>query len=185
MLLQIPEITRLFETLGASPYGALPLTHLQHALQCAQFAERANSPPELVAAALLHDIGHLLASYAEELPANADDGHQYIALPLLRGMFPDAVTEPIRLHVDAGRYLCAMDSTYWTTLSSASRKSLSAQGGPFSASEATLFIRRPYAREAVALHRWDVQASAPLARTSEWSHFLPVLHRFGAPAPAV
>ena len=182
MLQQIAEITRIFQVYGASPYGAEAVTHMQHALQCAYLAERANSRPELVAAALLHDMGHLLGCYAEELPPDADDGHQTIAPRFLHSLFPDAVIEPIRLHVDAGRYLSAMDSAHWSALSSTSRKNLTARGGPFTASEATTFIRRPYAPDAVALHRWDEQARNPLARTPGWSHFLPMLHRLDTTA---
>lgn len=181
MVLHIDEITRLFETHGKACYQGEAIDQLQHALQCAHLAERAGAAPELVAAALLHDLGHLLAAYAERLPDGSDDGHHYTAIPYLRGLFPDAVLEPIRLHVDAKRYLCAVDSAHWSRLSPTARRSLALQGGPFSASEATLFIRRPHADGAVLIRRWDENAKDPLARPPNWSHFVPVLHQVRLP----
>ncbi len=133
---------------------------------------------------MLHDLGHLLASYAEKLPDDADDGHQYVPVPFLRGLFPDAVIEPIRLHVDAKRYLCTVDSAYWSGLSPASKRSLALQGGRFSAAEATRFLNLPFAADAVAIRRWDDRAKEPLAKPPAWSHYLGLLHGISRPALA-
>lgn len=113
-----------------------------------------------MAASFLHDFGHLLAPHAEI--------HQYLALPFLRPAFGDAVLEPIRLHVDAKRYLCFAENGYWDDLSAASRRSLEVQGGAFDAKHAHDFLRRPFAREAVQLRLWDDLAKVP-----------------GAPAPSL
>jgi phosphonate degradation associated HDIG domain protein len=179
MALQIDRITEIFKSYGAVQYGREAINQQQHALQCAHLAEQAGASPELVAAALLHDLGHLLAadrsSRANEKVASVDDVHQYVSIPFLRGVFPDAVIEPIRLHVDAKRYLCCVDETYWAGLSSASQHSLELQGGIFSTEEALAFATRPFAGDAVALRRWDDMAKNPAATPPEWEHYLRVL----------
>lgn len=180
MALSIPDIIDLYRTAGAARYGMEAVNQEQHALQCAVLAERAGSPPELVAAALLHDLGHLLCAGREGAAASRDDLHQYVSMPFLRGTFTHAVIEPIRLHVDAKRYLCAVSSGYRESLSPASQRSLALQGGPFTADEAQSFIRQPHAGEAVALRRWDDQAKDPAAITPGWSHFQEVLVRASA-----
>lgn len=187
MALGIEQITELFHAQGAVQYGSEAINQQQHALQCAHLAERSGASPELIAAALLHDLGHLLAA-SRETPkaAGVDDLHQYLALPFLRGLFPDAVLEPIRMHVDAKRYLCHVDRHYWAGLSPASQRSLALQGGPFSDGEAAAFIAQAFAADAVALRRWDDCAKDPSATPPAWAHYAGVLGsaRCGAPAVA-
>ncbi len=163
MALRIAQITGLFHARGAVQYGSEAINQQQqHALQCARLAECAGALPELIAAALLHDLGHLLASSREPSKASGvDDLHQYLALPFLRGVFPDAVLEPIRMHVDAKRYLCHVDPRYGARLSPASQRSLAVQGGPFTAEEAVAFIAQDFSADAVALRRWDDFAKDP------------------------
>jgi phosphonate degradation associated HDIG domain protein len=172
MALEIEEITRLFETYGAQWYGGEGVDQLQHALQCAHRAEQAGATPELMVAALLHDLGHLLQQHA---PDGRDDVHQYAVVPFLRGLFPSAVIDPIRLHVDAKRYLCATDSAYAAQLSEASVASLALQGGPFSSEQAQVFLTQPFAVDALALRRWDDLAKSRAAQPPGWAHYLPVL----------
>lgn len=175
MALDIEEITALFQTRGAAQYGGEAINQLQHALQCAHLAERSGASPELVAAALLHDLGHLLVQQEPAKEAGVDDLHQFLALPFLRGVFPDAVLEPIRMHVDAKRYLCRVDSQYQASLSPASQRSLALQGGAFSGEEAAAFMAQAFAADAVALRRWDDQAKDPAAAVPDWAHYLGVL----------
>ena len=175
MMLQIDEITRLYHVYGTGSHDAQGVSHLQHALQCAQLAEEAGSPKELVTAALLHDLGSLLAAYAERLPVQADDGQQLVAVRFLHGLFPDAVLEPIRLHMDARRYCAAVDHDYWAYMASDSRHRLELQGGPFSAEQARQFPSQPFAWDAIAVCRWNEMACNPFARPPAWSHFLPAL----------
>ena len=175
MALNVADIVVLFETRGANSYGSEPVSQLEHALQCASLAEEAGATPELVAACLLHDLGHLVAPKPHEIGRREDDLHQYIAIPFLRGAFPRAVLDPIALHVDAKRYLCAVSGTYWGSLSPASKHSLELQGGVFSEAEAQAFIARAHASEAALLRRWDDQAKTPGASTPPLAHFARVL----------
>jgi predicted HD phosphohydrolase len=81
----------------------------QHALQCVHLAELASASPELVVATLLHDLGHLLEVdtllLAPVKVTLVDCAQQYVAIPTLRGLFPDAVLELIYLLVEVKRYL--------------------------------------------------------------------------------
>lgn len=177
MALSIEDIVTLYRTAGAVRYGMEAISQEQHALQCAQLAQRAGGTPELVAAALLHDLGHLAA--VEQRPDGdaKNDLHEFVALPFLRGVFGEAVLEPIRMHVDAKRYLCATVTGYWDTLSPASKRSLKLQGGPFEPGEAQRFIAQPFAPDAVALRRWDDNAKSPTATTPGWGHYSRILEQ--------
>ncbi len=177
MALSLEQITGLFLSHGAVQYGAEAVTQQQHALQCAHLAEQAGASPELITAALLHDLGHLITLDKEKSAADVDDLHQYLAIPFLRGVFPDAVLEPIRFHVDAKRYLCSADKSYFATLSTESKRSLTLQGGPFLPEDAMAFLRRPFAVDAIALRRWDDLAKDPLAKPPAWAHYARVLER--------
>jgi predicted HD phosphohydrolase len=104
-----------------------------------------------------------------------DDVHQFLPLPFLRGVFPDSVLDPIRLHVDAKRYLCYADTGYWETLSPASKRSLELQGGIFDAAGAQAFLRQPHAEDAVLLRRFDDLAKTPGAATPPLEHYAAIL----------
>ena len=177
MALSLAEIVGLYESRGAAQYGSEAVSQQEHALQCAALAERAQAAPELVAAAFLHDLGHLLAERPHENGREVDDVHQYLAIPFLRGAFPEGVLEPMRLHVDAKRYLCRAVPEYWQGLSPASKHSLELQGGVFSAADAERFLARPHARDAVALRRWDDLAKMPGAPTPGLAHYAQLLAR--------
>ncbi|MEP6607144.1 MAG: phosphonate degradation HD-domain oxygenase [Burkholderiaceae bacterium] len=173
------DIEPLFATKGARMYAGEPVTQLQHALQAAQLAEQSGSAPSLVVAALLHDLGHMVNDQGETPTLRGvDDRHEYVALPFLRGLFDDAVLQPIRLHVDAKRYLCARgDGTingaqYWAGLSADSKRSLELQGGIFTDGEAERFISQPYAEQAVHVRLWDDLAKIEHAQTPPLRHYL-------------
>lgn len=174
MSLTISEIISLFQEQGSAQYGNEAVNQLEHALQCAYLAERAEETPETILASLLHDFGHLIAAQKDghiEHDTNKDDLHQYLALPVLRGIFPDAVLQPIKLHVDAKRYLCAVDSTYWSSLSIASKNSLEQQGGVFNESEVATFLEQPFADVAVRLRRYDDLAKDPNFKAPDLKYF--------------
>ncbi len=181
MALDVNEIAGLFECRGREMYGREAVSQLEHALQCAQLAEEAGAGPELVSACLLHDLGHLLAAPKSGMRDDVDDVHQYFALPFLRESFPDAVLDPVKLHVDAKRWLCATERGYWDTLSPASKHSLELQGGPFKPAEAEKFIAQPHAAEAVLLRRWDDLAKTPRKETPQLAHYLKVLESCAFP----
>ncbi|MEO7338467.1 MAG: HD domain-containing protein, partial [Caldimonas sp.] len=146
---------------------------LEHALQTAHLAEQSDADDALVTACLLHDLGHLLNEQGETPTLRGiDDTHQYYALPFLRGLLPEAVLEPIRLHVDAKRFLCATNPSYQARLSDDSKRSLELQGGVFDAVDAESFLDRPGARDAVMLRQWDDLAKQVALPTPSLAHFL-------------
>ena len=158
MSLTLQEVHDLLLRRGQNQYGLEAINQLEHALQCANLAEQAGETSETIVSCLLHDLGHLIAAEREgtaDHDTTEDDLHQFIALPFLRGLFPDAVLEPIRMHVDAKRYLCLIDPGYWSDLSIASKHSLEQQGGIFNEVQAQAFIAQPFAEEAVRLRRYD------------------------------
>ena len=178
MGLSIADIERLFAEHGHIEYSGEGVTQLEHALQTAQLAERAGAEDTLVTAALLHDLGHLLNLQGDTPSARgSDDQHQYFAIPFLRPLFPPAVIEPIRLHVDAKRSLCATDAGYRGALSEDSKRSLALQGGAFSPEASAAFLARPYALEATRVRRWDDAAKVPGASTPALAHYLAVAAR--------
>ncbi|MEK9971162.1 MAG: phosphonate degradation HD-domain oxygenase [Ferrovibrio sp.] len=172
----LDQIMELLEKAGAERYGMEAVSQLEHALQCAMHAERTGSSPELITACLLHDIGHLVGDGDEgEAESGVDAGHEHLAADWLERYFPAAVTEPVRLHVDAKRYLCQAEPHYWAGLSQASKTSLEVQGGIYSDSEAAGFIARPHAADAVLLRRWDDAAKTPKLKTPDLSHYRSVV----------
>ena len=178
MALSLDDIRFLFERHGAIAYSGEPVTQLQHALQSGALAQEAGADDTLVAAAFLHDLGHLLNLQGESpTERGIDDRHQYFALPFLRPVMPASVLEPIRLHVDAKRYLCAVDAGYRERLSADSIRSLALQGGIFDDDEVRVFAGLPFAQDAIRLRRWDDRAKDANQSTPGLDHFLDVIER--------
>jgi phosphonate degradation associated HDIG domain protein len=176
--LRLADIETLFAEHGHIEYSGEGVTQLEHALQAATLAEQEGAGDALVTAALLHDLGHLLNRQGETPSARGiDDQHQYFAIPFLRPLFPPAVIEPIRLHVDAKRALCTLEPAYHDALSQDSRRSLKLQGGVFSAEGMQAFMAKPYAADAIRVRRWDDNAKKPGTRTPSLGHFLPAVAR--------
>ena len=172
-MLSLDDIERLFLNRGHEQYSGEPVTQLQHALQTAALAEAEGADDELVTAALLHDLGHLLQDLGNTPSLHGvDDLHQFIAVPYLRGLFSDRVLGAVQGHVEAKRYLCASRPGYQQALSQDSQRSLALQGGLFSAVQAAEFIARPGAAEAVRLRRWDDQAKLADGATPPLAHFI-------------
>ncbi len=173
MSLSLPDIVGLFETRGHARYDGEPVTQLEHALQSAHLAEREGADSALIAASLLHDLGHLLHDVGgTPTQQGLDDLHQYRCLPFLRALFGPATLEPIRLHVDAKRFLCAREPGYLEALSPDSRRSLQLQGGVFDSAQASAFEALPYAQDAVRLRRWDDTAKCADAKTPDLAHYV-------------
>ncbi|MEL3888790.1 phosphonate degradation HD-domain oxygenase [Ferrovibrio sp. MS7] len=168
----LDTVVGLLEKAGAERYGMEAVSQLEHALQCAMHAERSGSSPELITASLLHDIGHLVGQGDEGLAEQGVDAqHETIAADWLAQYFPAAVAEPVRLHVNAKRYLCRAEQHYWAGLSQASKTSLEVQGGIYSEAEAAAFIAQPFAQDAVMLRRWDDAAKTPKLRTPDLAYY--------------
>jgi gamma-butyrobetaine dioxygenase len=163
----VEEIGELFAGPGARDYLGEPVTIGAHMLQAAALAEAAGADPAQVAAALLHDVGHLRQE--------ADGRHGPAGAEWLSQWFGEAVTEPVRLHVAAKRYLCAVEPGYAGRLSAESVRTLALQGGPMTAQEAAAFEALPFARQAVAVRRWDDEAKDPAVTPPAFSHFEPLL----------
>lgn len=162
----VDTILLLFERRGDSGYGRECVSQREHALQCAALAQAGGADDALVAAALLHDIGHLLHDLDDDAPERSiDDFHERLGAKWLADHAPAAVVEPVLLHVAAKRYLCAVESAYFDILSPASRVSLRLQGGPMTQQEVEGFESRQYWREAVRLRRWDDEAKVAGAPT--------------------
>ncbi len=168
----IDQIIERLRRGAAAEYGSDGVTQLEHALQCAALAEAADAEPRLIVAALLHDIGHLVHDLGRD-PARRgiDDRHEVRGREWLGKWFAEDVTGPVRLHVDAKRYLCATDPDYFAILSPASVRSLALQDGPFPTALAEGFIGLPHAKAAVQLRRWDEGAKIPGRATPDLEHF--------------
>jgi phosphonate degradation associated HDIG domain protein len=184
MPLTLEAITDLFATHGGRTYAGEPVMQLEHALQSAWLAEQAGATPELITAALLHDLGHMINDRGETPTLRGiDDRHEHVAIPRLRGLFTDAVLAPIRLHVEAKRYLCARGDgsmsgpAYLQALSPDSLRSLQLQGGVFSPAQADAFIAQPYAAQAVQLRIWDDLAKAAGRATPPFEHYRAIAAR--------
>jgi phosphonate degradation associated HDIG domain protein len=163
---------------GSDSYLGEAVTMQQHMLQAAAQAEREGASDELVAAALLHDIGHYTGEFGDDyIEQGTDNFHEDAGAALLAPFFPPIVVECVRLHVAAKRYLCATDPGYFGKLTPASVATLALQGGPMAADEVEEFERNPFFREAVRARIWDEGAKDAAAVTPPFVHFAPVLQR--------
>jgi phosphonate degradation associated HDIG domain protein len=168
----IASIMNLFNDKGHSEYGGEAVTQLEHALQTATLARENSASDQLITAALLHDIGHLLHDLPNDAPLKGiDDVHENKAAVFLRKYFPEAVTEPVRLHVMAKRYLSSTEETYYSLLSEPSKQSLVLQGGLMSSAEVSAFEQNPFFSDAVMLRKWDDQAKVKELTTAPVEDF--------------
>ncbi|HEX4365642.1 MAG TPA: metal-dependent phosphohydrolase [Rhodopila sp.] len=180
---RLEHIAGLVTLKADGAYGLSAVNQRQHALQAAWLAEKTGCSDALIAASLLHDIGHLIHDLGDS-PAEAgiDDQHEQRGHDFLTAMFGPEVTEPVRLHVAAKRYLCATETDYFAKLSKDSVLSLSLQGGPMSPSEVAAFDALPHGAAAVQLRRFDEQAKVKNLETPPVDHFLPAVERCLLPA---
>lgn len=173
----IQTIIEIFDARGDEKYGEEAVTQRQHALQCGLLAEEADAPGELIVAALLHDLGHIMSE--EQLPEGLDedlhDFHEERGYQWLLAHFGPAVADPVRLHVEAKRYLCTQDPEYAQRLSPTSLKSYYDQGGPMNEEEKKALEAAPHFRAALALRRWDDLAKDPEMKTPSIEHFVPYM----------
>jgi [1-hydroxy-2-(trimethylamino)ethyl]phosphonate dioxygenase len=181
----IDEIFELLQERGHGSYFGEPVSQLEHALQCAHFAEQEGAAPSLVAAALMHDVGHLLHGEDEDVAdVGTDMEHELLGEEWLSARFGPEVTQPIKLHVAAKRYLCATDPAYLGKLSSASVQSLKLQGGPMTPAEVADFESNKFARDGIRLRQWDDRAKDPHLKVAELNHYRSVLKSIARPDAA-
>lgn len=176
----VDEIYRAFAARGGDFYGE-NVTQLEHALQCAFLAEQEGAGEALIAAALLHDYGHLFEGRGEAAERLGRDAHHELyGARALRRWFGKAVTAPIALHVAAKRYLCAAEPGYEAQLSPASILSLQLQGGRFTPAQCRSFELRPFAEDAIRLRRWDDHGKLVGRPAPDLEHYRPLLERVAA-----
>lgn len=168
----VDEVLELFRNGGDSLYGGEGVTQLEHGLQAAWLGEQAGADSDLIVASLLHDVGHLLHDLPDDAPDQGiDDVHERLGADWLRSRFPDTVLEPVRLHVESKRYLCAVESGYWEELSEPSKVSLELQGGRMSEAECEAYRAGEHFDAAIRLRRWDDEAKVVGLETPPLSHF--------------
>ncbi len=160
------QILAIFQEGGSSAYFGESVSMTEHALQAAYFAQAAAAPPALIVAALLHDIGHLVDDVPSDIADwTTDAHHERVGSRWLATRFRPEVSEPVRLHVPAKRYLLATDAKYFAKLSPASVITLKLQGGPMAAHEVAQFETEPYYKEAVRVRQWDDQGKVAGLKT--------------------
>jgi gamma-butyrobetaine dioxygenase len=172
----VDEIFRVFREHGTEQYLGEQVSMTEHMLQSAYAAEQDGAPPKLIAAALLHDYGHFIHQFPEDAAEHGiDTRHEQVANEFLSRHFGPEVVEPIRMHVAAKRWLCAVEPSYLAELSPASVHSLDLQGGPYGPAEVAVFEASPHAEDAVRLRRYDDMGKAPGLTTPDLEHYRPVL----------
>lgn len=165
------QIRDAFTRRGQEGYGE-GVSQLEHAIQCAAFAERDGAAPALVAAAYLHDIGHLLHDLPQDVAdSGIDTQHESTGSAWLSQYFGLELTEPVRMHVAAKRYLSATEAGYFDLLSDASKLSLTLQGGPMSPEQVQAFEAEPFFADALRLRRWDEEGKIVGYRGPSAEHF--------------
>ncbi|WP_085904201.1 HD domain-containing protein [Kiloniella majae] len=168
----------IFHRRGADSYLGEDVTMSEHMLQGAQLAEKAGATDALIAAALLHDIGH----YTNEFPDDAlekgiNNHHDEAGAAVLEKFFPPVITECVRQHVAAKRYLCAKDEAYFSRLSDASIHTLNLQGGPMSEAEMQELEKNPHLKEIIQVRYWDDEGKDPAVTTPPYEYYAPILQR--------
>ena len=170
----VDEIEQLFAQFGGSSYGE-NVTLLEHSLQTAAAAAQNGANDSLVAACLLHDVGHMVKDADDEYGVH---DHGASGRDFLAARFGPAVSQPAALHVDAKRYLCAVEPDYFDSLSPASQYTLEKQGGPMSPGQQTTFEAKPHHLNAIQLRRWeDGPGKAGGQQVPPLSHYRPLLER--------
>jgi [1-hydroxy-2-(trimethylamino)ethyl]phosphonate dioxygenase len=177
------EILALFHERGDETYFGESVSVTEHALQAAHFARAAGAPPALIVAALLHDVGHLIEDLPDDIADwTTDARHEEIGGRWLAQRFSPQVSEPVRLHVPAKRYLLATDPRYFSSLSSASVITLKLQGGPMCALEVSRFEGESFHQDAVSVRRWDDRGKVPGLATSSLRDYRALIESLVVPA---
>ena len=179
-------LSDIFERGMSMSYGTGEVSMCSHMLQTANLAEEDGTTPELVMASLLHDIGHFGTDFSLEfndnrhkamLSVTKDRQHEEAGADLLENFFSAEVAEPVRLHVSAKRYLCAIDPEYYGGLAETTRHTLKLQGGIMTSEEVQLFELNPHSTAAAKLRRWDDMATHAERTTPSFEHYQILLEK--------
>lgn len=175
------QLLGFYERGGGEAYFGEAVTMTEHGLQAASFAQAAGASEALVVAALLHDIGHLVVSVPDDIAQwTGDAHHELIGGQWLARHFGPDVSEPVRLHVPAKRYLCATDAAYFGKLSAASVRTLELQGGRMTPAEVAAFEAERYGRDALLLRRCDDQGKVAGLQTAQFAHYRAMIERLAS-----
>ena len=174
----VPFLGKIFAEGASNEYLGEPVTIGEHMLQSAQLAEESGAAEDVIAAALLHDIGHFTHAFpTDAADQGIDSKHEEAGAEILQRFFPSIVVDCVRFHVDAKRYLCAAKPEYRDRLSEASILSLKLQGGPMSDAEVATFEQNPNVREIIQVRYIDEAAKIPGKPTPDFDHYAPLLQR--------
>ena len=156
----VDKIINKYQSNGGQYLGE-KVTMTEHMIQTAMIAEQNHSSESLICACLLHDYGHFILEDPDHLVSKSIDGkHENIGFNFLKNYFKPEVFEPIKLHVQAKRYLCR-NKSYWSSLSEASKVSLKLQGGVMNDKEAKKFISLKFHDDAILLRKYDDDGKIP------------------------
>ncbi len=168
----------IFERRGGEEYLGEPVTMAEHMLQGAVMAEKAGHRETIIVAALLHDIGHFVSEFGTfSMDDTEDRFHEDAGAEVLKDFFPSLVTDCVRYHVAAKRYLCATKPEYFNRLSEASVHSLNLQGGPMSEVEVSEFEKNPNLKEIVTVRYLDDAGKIADMETPSFAYYAPVVQR--------
>ncbi|MGI9410172.1 MAG: (R)-1-hydroxy-2-trimethylaminoethylphosphonate oxygenase [Hyphomicrobiaceae bacterium] len=168
----------IFERRGDEEYLGEPVTMAEHMLQGATLAEQAGQDEVIIVAALLHDIGHFTSEFGTfSMDDTKDRYHEEAGAAILQQFFPSVVTDCVRYHVAAKRYLCATRPDYFKRLSQASVHSLELQGGPMDDEEVDEFEKNPNLDQIIRVRYLDEAGKRADMTTPPFSHFAPIVQR--------
>jgi len=168
----------IFDRRGGEEYLGEPVTMAEHMLQGATIAEQSGQPEEIIVGALLHDIGHFTSEFGTfSMDDTEDRHHEDAGAEVLERFFPSVITDCVRYHVAAKRYLCATKPAYFDRLSEASVHSLMLQGGPMSDEEIAAFEKNPNLKQIIAVRYLDDAGKRDDMETPDFWHFAPMVQR--------
>jgi len=168
----------IFDRRGDEEYLGEPVTMAEHMLQGATIAEQNGQDEIIIVSALLHDIGHFTSEFGTFSMEDTEDRfHEEAGAKVLEEFFPSVVTDCVRYHVAAKRYLCTAKPEYFKRLSEASVHSLNLQGGPMDADEVAEFEKNPNLKEIIAVRYLDEAGKRADMDTPDFWHFAPMVQR--------
>ena len=168
----------IFDRRGGEEYLGEPVTMAQHMLQGATLAEQGGLDEEIIVGALLHDIGHFTSEFGTYHPSDTEDHHHEDAgAEVLSPFFPSVITDCVKYHVAAKRYLCATKPEYFARLSAASVHTLELQGGPMNAEDVAAFESNPNLKKIIQVRYLDEAGKVADMETPDYWHFAPMVQR--------